>query len=276
MKKDLFLAALIFIFSVSVAQAEFKGTYGSVTDARDGYTYKTVKIGEQEWFAENLRTTKYKDGTDIPNGDTLDLNSMDEDDRVFMFNPNGDEKNVAVYGRLYTYGAAIKGICPDGWHAATDADWMIMELTLGISVAEATGHHFQPNRGSAQKVGDKLKSTSADWPGSTGTNESGFSILPAGYRTIEEGGHPRWHYFGERAYFLTTTKGPDGKYFEVDKPLDRQIRRNFEPNKASITRDSNIPMGYGFAVRCVKGDNFPIERQRAAKGGDKGGEKGKK
>ena len=270
MKKGLFLIALIFIFSASFAQAEYKGKYGSVTDSRDGYTYKTVKICEQEWFAESLRTTKYRDGSDIPNGDTLDLNSMNEEDRVFWFNPNGDEKNVAIYGRLYTYGAAIKGICPNGWHAGTDLDWVIMEMALGMPVEDATGHHFQPRRGNSTKIGDKLKATSDKWPKSTGTNESGFNALPAGYRTIEEGGHPRWQYFGERAYFLTTTKGPEGVYFEVDKPLDRQIRRNFEPNRASVTRDSNIPMGYGFQVRCVKGDNFPLEKQRRPKGSKKG------
>ena len=71
---------------------------------------------------------------------------MDEEDRVFWFNPNGDEKNVATYGRLYTFYAAIKGICPEGWHAADDLDWAIMEMALGMSAEDVTGHHFQNRR----------------------------------------------------------------------------------------------------------------------------------
>jgi len=279
MKKDLFLVALIFIFSASFAHAEYKGTYGSVTDSRDGYTYKTVKIGSQEWFAENLRTTKFKDGTDIPNGDSADPNSMEVKDRVFWYNPNGDAKNVAIYGRLYSFYAASKGICPTGWHAATDLDWAIMEMALGMSPEDVVGQHFNNRRGGAQKIADKLKATSDLWPESTGTNESGFNALPAGYRTLEENNHPKWQYIGERAYFLTTTLGPSVKVYDGYKPLDRPIRRNFEPNRTSVTRDSNIPNGYGFAVRCVKGDEFPLERQMEVreKGGKKGGKReGKK
>ena len=278
MKKNLFLIALVFIFYASFAQAEYKGSYGSVTDSRDGYTYKTVKIGEQEWFAENLRTTKFQDGSDLPNGDDADLQSIDEEARIFWFNPNGDAKNVATYGRLYTFHAAIKGICPTGWHAAEDLDWAILEMALGMSAADATGNHFHNSRGEDKKVGDKLKATSKDWPESTGTNESGFNILPAGYRSLEEGGHPKWDYFGERAYFLTTTLGPKGKVYNKTNPLDRTIRRNFEANRGRIMRDSNIPVGYGFAVRCVKGDNYPLDRQMEIreKGGQKEGNKGGK
>ncbi|MDB4512314.1 fibrobacter succinogenes major paralogous domain-containing protein [Arenicella sp.] len=238
--------------------------YGSMTDERDGTVYKTIQIGEQVWFAENLNTTEYKDGTPIPLGDDVDVFSYDEDQRNFYFNPNGDSKNSETYGRLYTYAAATQGICPVGWRASTDVDWVIMEMALGMSVKDVLGHHFDRGRGA--ELAPKMMATNELWPDNEGANETGFGVLLAGYKTLAQGNHPSFAFFSERAYFLTTSLGPDGVFYDGTKPLNRAIRRNFEPDIIGINRDSNIPLGYGFSVRCVEGDYFPADLQKPREG----------
>jgi len=267
MYKKLFLLTVLVIFSSGcqrlvdsdseMEDAESSAPeYGSMTDERDGSVYKTVKIGQQVWFAENLKTTQYKDGTDIPFGEGVDLISLDVEDRVFYFDTFGDARNVETYGRLYTYGAAIKGICPAGWHVSTDGDWLVMEMELGMSYEESMHLHFDTRRGS--EIVPKLMATPDLWPYSFGTNESGFNALPAGYKTLGESRHPSYAYFGEKAYFLTTTRGPEGVYYNGNRPLNNAVRRNFEvePNRISLNRDSNIPLGYAYSVRCVEGEPY--------------------
>jgi uncharacterized protein (TIGR02145 family) len=119
---------------------------GEFTDTRDGQKYRTVKIGEQVWMAENLN---FKiDG------------SWCYDD---------DEANGKIYGRLYTWEAA-KSACPAGWYLPTHEEWQILvDYAGGYSVA-----------------GRKLKSASDwnDYKGQSGnsTDEYGFSALPGGTR----------------------------------------------------------------------------------------------
>ena len=118
-----------------------------------GYDYETVQIGEQCWFAENLRAENYRNGDAIPTllGSTewattvlgalavfgegslacSDLNEEeDECDQYFALNE---------YGRLYNWYAVddARGLCPGGWHIPSDGEWMAMEMVLGMSEAEA-------------------------------------------------------------------------------------------------------------------------------------------
>ena len=131
----------------------------------DGNQYHTVQIGDQVWFKENLKSLHYSDGTEITEVWTYD----------------DDESNADIYGRLYTWNAAMnyttiegaQGVCPTGWHLPTDDEWTELGNYLGgNSVA-----------------GGKLKSTGTDiWetPNTGATNESGFSALPAGeYDNVE-------------------------------------------------------------------------------------------
>ena len=108
-----------------------------VTDI-DGNEYKTVKLGNQVWMAENLRTTRYADGTPIPLGTEASL------DVAYRYYPNYNRANVSKYGYLYNWAAVmngsasseanpsgVQGICPDGWHVPSDAEWT--ELTNYVS-----------------------------------------------------------------------------------------------------------------------------------------------
>lgn len=103
----------------------------------DGYSYSTVLIGDQCWFAENLRTEHFT------NGDTLTQVSNNGE----WYSPTQsasaayefDESNVEVYGRLYN-GYAVeddRGLCPSAWHVPTDEDYMLLEIELGMSESAA-------------------------------------------------------------------------------------------------------------------------------------------
>ena len=100
-----------------------------VTDI-DGNVYKTVKLGNQVWMAENLRTTRYADGRKIPLGTTESF------DVAYRYYPDDNSANVADYGYLYNWPAVmngsasssanpsgVQGICPDGWHVPSNAEW---------------------------------------------------------------------------------------------------------------------------------------------------------
>ena len=148
-------------------------TLEEVTDA-DGNGYSTVVIGNKEWFAENLKTTKYNDGTPIPNvtdgaaWDTLTTGA-------YAWYENNESTYKNAYGALYNWYAVNTGkLCPTGWHVPTDAEWTtLINYAGGESVAAG-----------------KLKSTRTapdahprwDDPNTTATDEYGFSALPGGYR----------------------------------------------------------------------------------------------
>jgi uncharacterized protein (TIGR02145 family) len=140
-----------------------------VTD-KDGNIYKTVTIGGQVWMAENLKTTRYSNGDAIP---TSKLDISHESAPKYLWAYADDSTNTATYGRLYTWYTAIdsRNICPTGWHAPSDAEWETLKLNLG---GEAV-------------AGGKLKeSGTTHWmdPNTGANNETGFTALPGGYRSI--------------------------------------------------------------------------------------------
>ena len=110
----------------------------------DGYTYDVVLIGSQCWFAENLRTTVYADGSGIPE-------ITDDFDWIYWHpwlhptfwgrrcNYDNNGGNVATYGRLYNFYAVndARALCPAGWHVPTDSDWMEFEMEYGMSASDA-------------------------------------------------------------------------------------------------------------------------------------------
>lgn len=144
-------------------------TYGSVTDI-DGNVYKTIVIGTQTWMAENLKTTKYRNGNSIGTTIPASLNTTAESTPKYQWAYAGNESNVATYGRLYTWYAATdsRNVCPTGWHLPTDTEWNILTTYLG-----------------GEGAGGKLKeSGTTHWntPNTGATNSSGFTALPGGYR----------------------------------------------------------------------------------------------
>lgn len=145
-------------------------TYRTVTDIESN-VYKTITIGTQTWMAENLKTTKYRNGDQIITTSPAERTITDESDPKYQWAYGGDENYAAIYGRLYTWFAITdpRNVCPTGWHVSTDAEWATMTTYLG---GEST-------------VSDKIKETgTAHWytPNTGATNETGFTALPGGQR----------------------------------------------------------------------------------------------
>ena len=159
----------------------------------DGYDYAVVEIGDQCWFAENLRTTVYADGSAIPEEtDNTVWSGLSTGARCDYDN---DASNVATYGRLYNWYAATDAaeLCPTGWHVPTDDEWTALETYLG-----ANGH--------SGTEGAALKSTSG-WAGANGTDDFGFSALPGGSRYDTDGLFNDAGYFG--AWWSSSPNGGD-------------------------------------------------------------------
>jgi uncharacterized protein (TIGR02145 family) len=139
----------------------------TVTDI-NGNSYKTVTIGTQVWMAENLRTTKYKDGSSIPN--VTDNSQWSALTTGAWSNYNNDSQNDNTYGKLYNWHAVNTGkLCPTGWHVPTDAEWTVLTDYLS-----ANGHS-----GTESKA---LKSTTGWNSNGNGTDNYGWNGLPGGYR----------------------------------------------------------------------------------------------
>jgi uncharacterized protein (TIGR02145 family) len=152
---------------------------GSVSDI-DGNIYKTIKIGEQWWTAENLKVTHYRNGDPIPNVIDSTLWSGLTTGAYCAF--NNEESNADTYGFLYNWYAVddSRGLTPEGWHVPNDDEWKELEIYLGISPTELD---YIGSRGF--KEGGKLKEAGfIHWqqPNFGATNESGFTALPGGGR----------------------------------------------------------------------------------------------
>jgi uncharacterized protein (TIGR02145 family) len=147
----------------------------------DNNRYEIVTIGTQTWMAENLKTTRYNDGTVIPliTDDTAwETASTNGADAYCWY--NNDVSNLITYGALYNWYAidtlsnGDKNVCPVDWHVPTDGEWDVLRDFLDPSSA-----------GNNNTAGGKMKEAGlAHWdtPNESATNESGFAGLPGGYR----------------------------------------------------------------------------------------------
>jgi uncharacterized protein (TIGR02145 family) len=202
----------------------------------DGYTYDTVRLGNQTWMAENLRVTRYNDGNNIPNPVTV--NSWSKNTVGGYCEVNNTSSNSVTYGLLYNWFAVNTGkLCPIGWHIPSDNEWTLLEKYL-ISA----NYSF----GGSNSIGKALAS-STSWAisttyGSVGydttkNNKSGFSALAAGTRSVK-GDFLNFKYF---AAWWSTTDWNDGtssvKYLGNDGSA-----------VVSTTKYKNE----GMSIRCLK------------------------
>jgi uncharacterized protein (TIGR02145 family) len=213
----------------------------SVTDI-DGNVYNTVKIGNQLWMAENLKTTKYSDGTVIPLVQTSsEWAGLDETSKAYCWYAD-NILNKDIYGALYTWGAAmngalsnnnkpsgVQGACPVGWHLPSDAEWIELENYLGgMSLA-----------------GNKMKETGiSHWafPNPGATNESGFSALPGGFRGFAL-------YYNGGCSDISTQGGWWSTYGPVNQSYI--VCRLLSVGSPYILNNGNYK-NYGRSVRCIK------------------------
>ena len=142
----------------------------------DNNKYTIVKIGKQYWFQQNLKTTKYRDGSEISTG--LNENEWKNTTGGAYAVYGNLEKNSGVFGLLYNgYAVATGKLCPKGWHIPTDEEWQELETFLGVGGDEI-------NRTGGRSTVAGLVKSPEYWSDNTMTmeNTSGFSVLPAGTR----------------------------------------------------------------------------------------------
>jgi uncharacterized protein (TIGR02145 family) len=185
---------------------------GTVTDT-DGNIYQTVKIGNQEWMAENLRVTKYNDGSDIP-FDTAKATWMNATTPKCCFlNNTTDSVTINTYGGFYNLyvidPANPKKIAPEGWHVPTDSEWIILENFLVLNGYNWDGttdttHMDKIAKSLAAKVDWKVFPLSGGAPGYdvAKNNRSGFSGFPCGWRDW----NGNFYSLGQGAYWWCSTE----------------------------------------------------------------------
>jgi uncharacterized protein (TIGR02145 family) len=167
----------------------------------DENVYTSVIIGEQQWMSENLRTTKYSDGTAIPN--VKDENNWNNLTSGAWSHYDNDNQYETTYGKLYNWYAVETGkLCPTGWHVPTNAEWTVLTDYLA-------------SNGNSGSKGIALKSTSG-WDNNrygvigNGTDDYGWNGLPGGLR----------RYSGSRRYWANGWVDHDNSDWRVNPPFD--------------------------------------------------------
>ncbi len=213
--------------SISNSQKRNKDTVKDI----DGNIYKTVKIGEQIWMAENLKVTKYNDGTELP---------LVTDNKVWASNYNNgatnpmmcyydnDISNTSNYGALYNWYAVSnstnggKNICPTGWHVPSDVEWTALTDYIGGS----------------KDTAKKLKSTNGWKDGGNGTDDYGFSGVPGGFRSRLGGFHS---IHSDGSWWSSTTSNTSNSV------LNRELNYYHDPVYSISSWKEK-----GYSVRCIQ------------------------
>ena len=212
-------------------KSEYNASSNTLTDLRDHQTYKTVKIGNQIWMAQNLN---YYYNT--RNGESYCYRN--------------DADSCAKYGRLYTWAAALdsvgvfgksgiggtegneiaRGVCPNGWHVPNDRDWLLLAAYIG----------------GTKTAGGKLKSSSVWIDESRGTDAFGFSALPAGYYDAYVG-DSKFKQVGEyTAFWSSRTSGSSYAYC-------------WKLSSSEELLVSHFFWDYGYSVRCIKDSDYKLK-----------------
>jgi uncharacterized protein (TIGR02145 family) len=206
-------------------------SYGTVKD-QDSIIYRTVQIGEQRWMAENLRTTKYRNGDPIQN--VTDNKQWKSLNQGAYCNYDNNSSYAKVYGHLYNWFAVndSRNIAPAGWRVPSEEDWAILIDYLDYP----------------ERSADKLKETgTTHWEkmNDGATNYYGFSALPGGYRgnTVFGGADLGYNfcYNGLKGIWWSSTDTLSTCAFsrEIDYMTNTVILRYCQKDN-------------GFSIRCIK------------------------
>jgi len=197
--------------------------YGAVSDI-EGNSYKTVVIGNNTWMAENLKTTKYQDGSPITTG--LDNSSWIGSSEGAYMDYNRTSSNGDKFGHLYNGLAASdpRNVCPAGWHVPSAAEWNAMADNLG----------------GGSVAGGRMKDVSDDWasPNLEADNRSGFSGLPGG----------SFYSAGSAGAGIFSDMGTDGYWWSSDAPTFFYLTND----QTLLRTKSTATQSDGLSIRCVK------------------------
>ncbi|MBK7028009.1 MAG: fibrobacter succinogenes major paralogous domain-containing protein [Bacteroidales bacterium] len=212
----------------------------TVTDT-SGNVYPTITLGTQTWMAENLKTTKYNDGTDIPlvteNNEWFNLTTA-----AYCWYNNDETAFKETYGALYNGYAVNTKLCPSGWHIPSNSDWEDLELFL-------QDHGYNYDGTTTGNKYAKALATATGWTFHTGTgtvgntdypekrNATGFSGYPAGYRI-------NWgtsYHSGDQTFWWSSNEASSEAIYYLS------ITNNYASAAIYYSAKST-----GFSVRCLK------------------------
>jgi len=214
----------------------------TVTDIENN-EYNTIQIGNQTWFADNLQTSTYTDGTPIPNIiDNTEWTQATSDAYCDVYN-NSD--TAAIYGKLYNwYAVETEKLCPTGWHVPSNEEWTelrsylisqgfnydstTVDNKIAKSLAQTFGWQISTQEGA---VGDSLELN----------NSTGFSALPAGNRGSNNGVFNSKNY---SAFWWSSSQ----------ESTTEALRWSIGSSSIGFT-NSVYPKKMGYSVRCIK-DSF--------------------
>ncbi len=213
----------------SLANINDGSCYHDTVNDIDGNEYQAVQIGEQLWMKENLKVTHYSNGDEIPNlsnnNDWCNLNTNGA-----YCDYNNEPSNSEVYGRIYNWFAATdeRNICPENWHIPNSEDFEILESFLGnIEI------------GAILKDTGTIEDDNGLWysPNTGASNELGFSAIPSGSRTSNDG------QFLDRGYSV-------GFWYDFDNSQEYNGVKLLRHDSAELT---NLVLGTrgGLSIRCV-------------------------
>lgn len=208
--------------SIKFETPQQKIEYGENVKDIDGNEYKTVIIGTQTWMVENLKVTKYNDGTPIETT-TIDVEWSKLSDGGYCWYNNDESKNKNPYGAIYNWYAVNTGkLCPKGWHVPNNEEWEVLLNYLGNYIA-----------------GEKLKITGTEYweKGSYANNETGFSGVGAGSRNF----FGTYDGLGKYCSFWSSTVTTDSNAYYW----------NLSDNHAGLTF-ATFNKATGYSVRCIK------------------------
>ncbi len=214
-----------FLFLSTLSFLSFSQNPGGGVIDFDGNAYSTVIIGNQEWMAENLRTSTFSNGAPILNiTDPTYWGIASESAQCYY---NNSPINDSIYGKLYNWYVIedTNNVCPTGWHVPSIDEWTEMvnflggDLIAGGKIKEAGLNHWQsPNFGA--------------------TNESGFNALPGGYRSNFSGTFSTIEKYG---FWWSSTPQDANAGFIYYLHYDQEI--------ASLATGNNKD---GQSIRCIK------------------------
>jgi len=211
----------------------------------DGNVYETIQIGDQLWMAANLKVTHYNDGSEIPTGYSnsewgwLDMGAY----AVY----DNDPVNADVYGNLYNWFVVDdeRGLCMEGWHVPSDEEWTDLITYLDVDTdPDVFGSQSYIAGGKIKEAGLEHWNYYSDEITEEATNESGFTGLPGGYRSLNNGGYLSMGNFG---YFWSSSHSG---YLSSSDRHSNAWYRGLNYNNSSVYRSIYDESG-GFSIRCL-------------------------
>jgi len=199
----------------------------STVQDMEGNSYRTVKIGNQEWLAENLRSTKFQDGSPISTA----------------FIPQDDEQNLSTHGRLYSWHdvADQQNICPAGWRVASDDDWKALERTIGIPEKALDQQGWRGDKDIAITLKAAQPNTLFKKFDQSKVNQYKFFATPAGVKINN------WYITqGMYTEFWTSFNTTKQEAFARTLAYSWWNTHKGEIRRATLNKD------YMFSVRCIK------------------------